>query len=519
MSEAQAPSHPLRHAALVGLAGSATATVLAGVVHTLVPPVPFPPVSIAQRLVGTTSGQIESFFISHLGHWAERITIIGASATYVLSGAIVGVILARLSGTARRMPERLWYVCLLPVWLVSVVAYQAAPQFLGRWAFAAVTLPIYLVGGTVAAWTDRRLHAPPTPTDESRRVFIRSVGFGTAGAVLGASGVGAMLFARPDPGGRMLHVPSLEPLPTPSGTAGDEAFEHIPGLTTEITPIGSFYVVDESFVDPDIDPASWRLQVNGLVQRPMQLSYPALKRLPAVERYQTLECISNHVGGHLMSTARWVGVPLKEILDRAGVDASRAVEVVFRAAGGYSDSLSIDQAMDDSTLVAIGMNGHVLPRAHGFPARLLSIGTYGMKNPKWLTSIEVVDRPYQGYWEQRGWTKRAIVRSGSRVDVPTDGAVVGRAATIAGVAFSGDRGISRVEVSTDNGRTWSDAQLKTALGPLTWRLWRYRWTPIRPGRFGIVARAYEGDGRLQSGAHRPPYPSGASGYDEIEVTR
>src|SRR5439155_1959161 len=141
----------------------------------------------------------------------------------------------------------------------------------------------------------------------------------------------------------------------------------------------------------------------------------------------------------LMSTAKWIGVPLPEILDRAGV-SSKAVEVVFRSVSGYADSLSIDQAMDASTLIAIGMNGHVLPRAHGFPARLLSVGTYGMKNPKWLAGIEVVDRPYEGYWEQRGWSKRAIVKTGSRIDIPAGGAHVSGTVAVAGIAFAGKRG-------------------------------------------------------------------------------
>jgi len=389
----------------------------------------------------------------------------------------------------------------------------------GRWTFALVTLPIFLFGGAVAGWAFDRLSRPAPVTDEGRRQVLWSIGLGTAGAVLGVSSLGDLLFSRPDPGSKRLHLASVQPARTPAPAPGDAAFAHIPGLTSEVTPNGSFYVVDESLVDPVIDATAWRLQVNGLVRRPLQLSYDALKRLPAVERYQTLECISNRVGGNLMSNATWIGVPLNEILDRAGVDTSRAAEVVFRAAGGYSDSLPIAHAMDDSTLIAIGMNGHVLPRAHGFPARLLSVGTYGMRNPKWLESIEAVDRPYQGYWEQRGWIKRAVVETESRIDVPTNAAVVGRAVTIAGVAFAADRGISEVEVSTDGGRSWNRADLKTPLGKYTWRLWRYRWTPDRPGRSQVVVRARDGRGRLQTSVHHEPFPRGSSGYDEIVVTR
>ena len=256
--------------------------------------------------------------------------------------------------------------------------------------------------------------------------------------------------------------------------------------------------------------------MNGLVRQPLALTYGQLTRMPAVERYQTLECVSNEVGGHLMSTAKWAGVPLPAILDRAGV-RSDAVEVVFRAAGGYSESLPIDQAMDQSTLLAIGMNDHVLPRAHGFPVRVLSIGTYGMKNPKWLTGIEVVDRPYTGYWEQRGWSKPAVVKTMSRIDAPGGGGSVPTRLAVAGVAFAGDRGISRVEVSTDGGATWAPAQLETALSSFTWRRWLVRLTRPAQGKFDILARAYDERGVPQTPRRAAPHPSGASGYDAITV--
>jgi DMSO/TMAO reductase YedYZ molybdopterin-dependent catalytic subunit len=192
--------------------------------------------------------------------------------------------------------------------------------------------------------------------------------------------------------------------------------------------------------------------------------------------------------------------------------------VVFHASGGYSDSLSLDQAMDERTWIAVGMNDHVLPRAHGFPARVLSVGTYGMKNPKWLTGIEVVDRPYQGYWEQRGWSKQAVVKTEARIDVPQGGDRVVGSLAVAGIAFAGDRGISRVGVSTDGGRTWADAELKPALSDVTWRLWRIPWTPENRGTVEIAVRAYDGAGRVQTKANAAPHPDGASGYDAITVS-
>jgi DMSO/TMAO reductase YedYZ molybdopterin-dependent catalytic subunit len=502
-------------AALAGLAGSCAVSILAGLVHLVVRPLPFPSVSIAQAFVGTASGRVESFFIDRLGHWASRITVIGSAVVFVLSGALIGVILHAIF-RHRRIPDWAWWLSLLPVWLISIAFYRMPPQFFGRWGFAVVTFPMYLTGGWVAARTAERLRAPAEATDEGRRVLIRSLGLGAAGAVLGVLDIGGLLFAGTDPGEKRLALTHVKSARTPATQPGDAAFANIPGLTSEITPNGAFYVVDTSLIKPLIDPTTWRLTVGGLVNRPLSLSYPALKRMPAVERYQTLECISNKVGGNLMSNAKWVGVPLREILDRAGV-RSGAVEVVFRSAGGYSDSLSIDQAMDASTLIAIGMNDHVLPQAHGFPARLLSVGTYGMKNPKWLTSIEVVNKPFQGYWEQRGWVKPAIVKTESRIDVPSDGAVVGKQVTVAGVAFAGERGISRVEVSADNGRTWNEAQLKTALSPYTWRQWLYRWTPTQSGKTVVGVRAVDGTGAVQTAQLAEPFPSGSSGYDVTEV--
>ena len=165
------------------------------------------------------------------------------------------------------------------------------------------------------------------------------------------------------------------------------------------------------------------------------------------------------------------------------------------------------------------MNGHVLPRAHGFPARVLSVGTYGMKNPKWVTSVEVVDRPYQGFWEQRGWNKLALVKTGSRLDTPLAGKTVRGAVPIAGVAFAGDREVSRVEVSTDGGRSWQEAHLETALSRYTWRRWLFEWGASGTGRSNLVVRAYDGRGAVQASLVTPPHPDGATGYESITVNR
>jgi DMSO/TMAO reductase YedYZ molybdopterin-dependent catalytic subunit len=176
--------------------------------------------------------------------------------------------------------------------------------------------------------------------------------------------------------------------------------------------------------------------------------------------------------------------------------------------------------MDPSTLIVVAINGHPLPVEHGFPARLLALGNYGMKNPKWLTDITVVKQPYQGFWERRGWSKQATVRTNTRIDVPASGSRIADVRTIAGIAFAGDRGISKVEVSLDAGRTWHEAKLKTALSPYTWRLWRFDPDPaeLRSGPT-VVVRGYDGTGAVQAANLEDPFPKGSAGYHAVELRR
>lgn len=523
------PGGSPRRWAAAGLAGSSTATVAAALVHTAFPSVPFPPLSIAQAIVRAAPGGFATTFIDLLGHWALRLAVAGTMAAFLASGAVLGVVMGMVVGRVPGGRYGAAVLVFLPLWAVIVLLSPSDPQFVGRGMLAVAMAPVWLAAALVAARTSVSLRAdpaerpgvavPPPVPGISRRVVLRSLWWGALGALLGVADLGKLLRPRPNPGRLPIHLADVTPAVLPSSSPADRSFDRIAGLTPEVTSNEGFYVVDEEIIDPDIDPATWTLTIGGLVRRPVRLSYRELLSFPAVERYQTLECISNRVGGDLISTAKWVGVPLPLVLERAGV-RSGAVEVVFRAAGGYSDSISVAQAMDESTLIAVGMNGRVLPREHGFPARVLSVGTYGMKNPKWLTGIEVMDSPYRGYWEQRGWSKRAIVKTGSRIDVPRDGSSVSGPTTVAGVAFAGDRGISRVEVSTDGGGTWRAGELKRPLSPLTWRLWRFDWTPPDgSGRNGILARAYDGRGVAQIHIPADPHPDGASGYDGLTIVR
>ncbi|HLH71781.1 MAG TPA: molybdopterin-dependent oxidoreductase, partial [Chloroflexota bacterium] len=239
--------------------------------------------------------------------------------------------------------------------------------------------------------------------------------------------------------------------------------------------------------------------------------------LPAVEFYQTLECISNEIGGDLISTAWWRGVRLKDLLTMAGANP-RTVKVVFHAADDYADSVPLAVALDPRAALVYQMNRALLPVEHGYPARILVPGRYGIKNVKWVTRIELVAEDFKGYWQQRGWTDDGRIHTMSRIDVPKDHALVnaGRT-TIAGIAFAGDRGISRVQISVDEGKTWQDALLKPPLASLAWRLWQYQWD-APPGNGSIFVQATDGTGRVQWPLPQDTVPDGATGQD-VHVVR
>ncbi len=501
-----------------GVIGGAVALGATAAIHTVAPRVPFPPIAVAEALVEATPGGVATFFVDRLQHLALPIMVVATTACFVGASAWLGRLLPRVA--ARLGGNLLATAAVLgsPLYAIAVLALHPDSQTVGRATYAALLLPVFAVSAWTTARRSTRLAggsvAGSTSFDPARRELIRGLWVGAVGLAVGWTDLGRLVFRRPDPGRLPLRIHELAPASPPSPAPGDATFERITALSPEVTRNEDFYVVDKEIIDPDVDPDAWALSIGGLVDRPYALTYDELLDLPAVEQFETLECISNRVGGSLISTSKWTGIPLRDILARAGV-RDGAIEVVSTAVGGYSDSIAISRAMQPSTLVAIGMNGRTLPRAHGFPARLLTPGLYGMKQPKWLESIEVVDRPHTGYWELRGWSKAAVVQTMSRidgVDRDQDPFVVG------GVAFAGDRGISKVEVSTDGGTTWNDAELRRPLSPFTWRLWRFPLELSSEGPVRILARATDGEGKAQTREIAPPHPSGATGYHELEVT-
>jgi hypothetical protein len=281
------------------------------------------------------------------------------------------------------------------------------------------------------------------------------------------------------------------------------------------------YGVSSEVRTPRVEVADWRLTLGGLVKNPLSLSYAELRALEPVDQPSTLTCISNEVGGGLTGTGVWTGVPLRALLDVAGISTA-ASTVVLRSVSGYAEAIPLDRALDARTLVAYGFGGQALTRAHGFPARLIVPGLYGFKNVKWLSSIDVAGQDHPGFWEERGWDPSAVVRTQSTID--TGNSALGNAdrirsknglVVLGGYAFAGIRGVSRVELNVD-GAGWQPVQLQESGSDITWRPWRYEWRTT-PGEHVVTVRATDGGGVVQSSESLPPHPSGASGWHTLRL--
>jgi DMSO/TMAO reductase YedYZ molybdopterin-dependent catalytic subunit len=286
-------------------------------------------------------------------------------------------------------------------------------------------------------------------------------------------------------------------------------------------------VTKNAVADPVLDAATWRLVVDGEVARPVQLDYAGLRALPAVEIVKTLECISNLAAGctqtsfgcDLLSTAEWTGVRLTDIIQLTGGLKPTVTGFAFYSTDEFSAGLSLDAATDPETLVVYQMNGEVLPREHGYPARLLVPGRYGMKNPKWLVAIRAVSQLFTGWYDQRGWTPVGTIKTMSRIDQPADGAsLLPGPQLIAGIAYAGTRGIQQVEFSSDGGGSWEPAQiLEPPAGRDTMVRWRGTFDLLEGATATLVVRATDGTGEVQPEPFVLPQPDGSSGWDSIEV--
>ena len=473
----------------------------------LVPGIPFPPLVLAEVLVRAVPGGIATFFIELLHHWALRLLGFGVVAGALAGGALALRATVRSDGKPR------------PSLAAGILVAVGATGLLVQPSSSGALLGIATLGlaglayAVVATRVYELLVSEPRSTDLSRR---RALGLGLGGA-LGLALVGSVAGRL----GRRLTSPDVHLVePAVEAVVPDRPFfPDVPGLTPEVTSADDHYVVDINFIPPFVDPERWRLKVFGEVYNPLELTFSRLqRRFEVVEEFSALTCVSNEVGGSLVGNSAWGGVRLRDVLRAAGPKPGGR-ELVLRAADGYSDSFPLELGMDPTVLLAVSQNGEPLRPEHGFPCRVRIPRLYGMENVKWLESIEVVGADYLGYWQKRGWEDVAVVKTQSRIDVVGEdfSARIGEPAWIAGVAWAGGRGISKVEVSTDGGGSWDEALLKDPLSPNSWVLWAHSWTPTRRGRFAVSCRATDGDGKRQTSEEAAPHPDGASGYHVVTV--
>lgn len=272
------------------------------------------------------------------------------------------------------------------------------------------------------------------------------------------------------------------------------------GAGREITPITrnqDFYITSFD-VTPTIQLQEWALSIQGMVEKPVVFRYQDLFNFPQRTMIATLECIGNPVGGESIGTAEWEGIPLHVLLEQAGV-SSNGVDLVMQAKDGYSDSIPLARARETDVMLALKMNGVPLPPDHGFPARIIVPGLYGIKNVKWLTRLEVVNYDYKGHWQREGWPEEAPIKPMSRIDQPGDGQVIAESSfKIRGIAFSGRPGVGNVEVSTNEGKTWQVASIEPRLSPYAWVVWNYEWNIPSQGEHVLMVRATDTEGQAQS---------------------
>jgi DMSO/TMAO reductase YedYZ molybdopterin-dependent catalytic subunit len=458
-------------------------------------------------------------------HWAISVfntndklaLLIGMTLVVVLIGAAVGVV-------ARKHFE----VAIAAFIGFGVLGAMAASRDL------AVSLGVAIISGGLAAITGLLSLqwllgvAAPTqtvgnlegPHDNSRRSFIFGVS-AVFGLAVASAGVGRVLLQRAKQvvAGRtevVLPVPVEAVGTVPAGAE----LSGISGLSPVVTPNASFYRIDAAFSVPKVNLPEWTLNIKGMVDRPYTIDYADILNMPMIERYVTLSCVSNNVGGDLVGNAKWLGVPLTEILDRAGVQTD-AEQIVGRSVDDFTVGFPVEAAYDGrDALLAIGMNDEPLPFEHGFPARLVVAGLYGyVSATKWISEIELTRwDDFDAYWVPRGWAKEAPVKTQSRIDTPPSGSEVPPGSRqVAGVAWAPDRGIARVEVQLGDDGPWLEAGLSEPLSDSSWRQWAIEWdAPL--GTHRIRVRATDGEDEVQTEAIVPPAPNGATGWHTIEIT-
>ncbi len=507
-----------RSAALAGATAAAVSLGVGELLAGLFARVASPLDAVGQVLIPRFPGAVTGWAIDTFGTANRSVLLAGIVLVAVGIGAAAGAA-SRVSGSPLTL-------ALLLGGLAGVLAGSTQPGT-GTVAMllatgVAVTAGLLTFRALARLAIDTRT-APSTgpssggsvPSDggtTSRRALLRA--FGGVGAALLLGGSGRWLGS-----GTAVADPQQVSLPSPrttgpAVTSAVDASAQIDGLSPVLTPNETFFRIDTALAIPRVDVDTWQLRITGLVERELTFSFDDLLEEPLREYDATIACVSNEVGGDLIGTARWLGTPLADLLERAG-PRPEATQVVGRSVDGFTAGFPTEVALDGrDAIVAVGMNGEPLPARHGFPARLVVPGLFGyVSATKWLQEIELTTDEFEGYWIPRGWAKDGPVKTGARIDVPRRGqdASAGEV-VIAGVAWAPTRGIERVEVQVDGGG-WEAAELVTPLSGDTWVQW-HRSVDLAAGEHQVRVRAVDGTGETQPEGSSAPAPDGAEGWHQ-----
>ncbi|GAA4879575.1 molybdopterin-dependent oxidoreductase [Saccharopolyspora cebuensis] len=487
--------------AAVGVLATALALGIGHLLAGLVGPTSSPFVSVGNTAIDLAPEPVKRFAIDWFGA-ADKAVLLGGMAVVVLA-------LAVLAGLLSRRGPAPGALLIGGFGALGVLAALSRPDLGPVGALPALVAAVVGVFGFVL------LHGGSAGTAPGRRRFLITGAAVAGGAVLAGLG-GALLSARSGAAAAREAIRVRLPTPPPPPPGADFADLGTPAFRT---PNAEFYRVDTAFVVPSVDPASWRLRVHGMVERELELSFADLLRRPQVTRPITLTCVSNEVGGPYISTADFTGVPIRSLLDEAGV-LPGAEQLFSTSADGYTAGTPLDVLAepDRHALLAYGMNGEPLPPEHGFPVRMVTSGLYGyVSATKWLVDLEVTTFDRRTYWEERGWAERAPIKTQSRIDRPGpfEKVPAGRF-TAAGIAWAQPVGIERVEVRVDGG-PWRTAQLSTEVSGDTWRMWRIE-LDLPPGGHRLECRATDRTGDAQTPRRAPTVPDGATGWHSVFCT-
>ena len=498
--------------------------------------IPALPEAVAERILSFVPPALFEAVVQVLGTLAKKLNFYAILVAIVGAGGLLGLLYGRLlarlgpgAGGGERTSMALVYGLGYGLALWLVYAVTMSPFVLRGFFGLDASVPVYqavatdviafLAFGLTLAFV-RQPFTPEALATGSENLLSRRSLAPLAASGLAVGGAYALNRALGAQSQGLAAEPVVTTTTSPSGEELPIFRQGFEGLQPLVTPNDQFYVISKNMIDPTVDVNDWTLTITGMVDNRMELDYAAFTALPTQQQYCTLQCISNEVGGDLIGNALWEGVRLWDLLTMAGIQPG-VKDIVLHAADGYQESIPLEKAQDPNVIAAFRMNGATLPNNHGFPVRLVVPNIYGMKNVKWLTRIEPVDHDFKGFWQQRGWSDEAIIKTMSRIDAPLHGANVSakveRQVLIGGIAFAGSRGISKVEVSIDEGGAWQEAELGTALAPFSWVQWKTTWEPPVAAGYTIRVRATDGDGELQDETEIEPAPNGASGWHTIET--